>query len=74
MKWYPKAAKAYLIRLANDFIADPMGGLYAEAGELLAEARHGSAYKTEEEFKNFLHKVCWWDEDALNDAVEEVTR
>lgn len=71
-KWYPRSAKTFLIRLANEFIADPMGGLYAEAGELLAEARHGTAYRTEEGFRKIIKRICWWSDEDIEKAVQKL--
>lgn len=69
MKWDIYKAKAWTLRTGMDHIRD---GLYAEGGELVYEAKWGSACETEDDFKEMIAEVLCWDIDDIQNVVKEI--
>jgi len=64
--WYNQKAKKALLKLGMDHIRD---GLFQEGGELVHEAKYGDGSKTFENLYNLLRRVCWWDDESIEDFM-----
>lgn len=71
MKWDIYKAKAWALKNGMDHIK---GGLFAEGGELVYEAKWGEACDTESNFRELLAEVLCWDTELIDEAVEEVCK
>lgn len=71
MKWDIYKAKAWLLKAGMDHLH---GGLFAEGGEMIYEAKWGDACDTEEKFKQLLIDVCCWTDEDIEIAIEELLK
>lgn len=69
-EWNPKAAKRYLVRVANDLIEDGM--FAAEGGRLLHEAKFAGGGDTHYRFVDVIKTILEWDTDSIVGALDEV--
>jgi hypothetical protein len=68
MKWDIYKAKAWMLRTGMEHIE---GGLFAEGGEMVYEAKWGDGCDTLQSFYDVLKDVCCWDDDLIEDAIKE---
>ena len=71
MKWDIYKAKDWMLKCGMDHIRD---GLFGEGGAMVYAAKWGDGCDTEEQFREVLNEVCWWDKDDIDDAVREVVQ
>lgn len=69
MNWDIYKAKQWMLQAGMDHIKD---GLYAEGGELLYEAKYGDGADTEDNFVDTMQRVCCWDDDFIDAAIDEI--
>lgn len=69
-EWNPKAARRYLITVANDLIEDGM--FAAEGGRLLHEAKFAGGGDTHHRFVEVIKQILEWDTYAIVEALDEV--
>lgn len=69
-RWSPKAAKKYLVQVANNLIEDGM--FAAEGGRLLHEAKFAGGGDSHHRFVEVIRQILEWDTDAIVEALDEV--
>lgn len=62
-------AKDWMLKTGMDHIE---ANLFAEGGELIFEAKFGDGCDTIEDFKLTLKRICYWDDDTIEEAIEEI--
>lgn len=71
MKWDIYKAKSWMLRVGMDHIKD---GLFAEGGEMLYEAKWGDGCDTEYRFRRSLQSITHWEDEDIDDAVQEIIK
>jgi hypothetical protein len=69
MKWDIYKAKAWAMRNGMDHIK---GGLYAEGGELIYEAKWGEGCDTEASFREAIKDILCYEDEDIDDIVKEI--
>ena len=70
-RWNVDKAKFWMYNLGMELIE---GELFTEGGELVHESVFGNDCERESSFRNCLERVCWWEKELIDQAVDEVVR
>ena len=71
MNWDIYKAKNWMLAQGMNHIR---AGLFTEGGEMIFESKWGDGCNTMDSFKITVKRICWWDDNAIAEAVKEVMK